>query len=109
MAKIDDFNNLDIRAGTIIEVKDFEKAIKPAYQLTIDFGSMLGIKHSSAQITQKYTKEELLNKKILAVVNLPPKQISNFISEVLVLGIYSSGGVVLITPDKEVENGEKLG
>lgn len=108
MVDIEDFTNLDIRVGTIIEVNDFEKAKRPAYKLTIDFGE-LGIKKSSAQITQVYKKEDLLNKQILAVVNFKPKQVADFISEVLVLGTYSKEGVVLITPDKQVENGDKLG
>lgn len=108
MVDIENFTNLDIRVGTIIEVNDFEKAKRPAYKLTIDFGE-LGIKKSSAQITQVYKKEDLLNKQILAVVNFKPKQVADFISEVLVLGTYSKEGVVLITPDKQVENGDKLG
>lgn len=87
----------------------FEKAKKPAYQLQIDFGNEIGVKKTSAQITNHYKPEELINKQILAVVNFPPKQIANFMSEVLVLGTYSEGGVVLITPDKKVKNGDKLG
>lgn len=109
MAIFDDFNKLDIRVGTIIEAKVFEKAKKPAYQLLIDFGCDIGIKKSSAQITNVYSTEDLINKQILAVINFPPKQIANFLSEVLVLGTYSKEGVVLITPDKLVENGDKLG
>jgi tRNA-binding protein len=109
MATIDDFTKLDIRVGTIIEVNDFPKAKKPAYQLKIDFGTNLGIKKSSAQITNHYTKEELLNKQVLAVVNFPPRQVADFFSEVLVLGTYSEGGVVLIVPDKHVNNGDILG
>lgn len=109
MATIDDFFKLDIRVGTIIEAKIFEKAKRPAYQLVIDFGNEIGIKKSSAQITELYTVNELINKKILAVVNFPPRQIADFMSEVLVLGTYSKDGVVLITPDKIVENGDKLG
>lgn len=109
MATIEDFNVLDIRVGTIINVDDFPKAKRPAYKLTIDFGSELGEKKSSAQITDKYTKEELINKKVLAVVNFPKRQVADFMSEVLVLGTYSEGGVVLITPDKKVLNGDKLG
>lgn len=109
MATIEDFNVLDIRVGTIINVDDFPKAKRPAYKLTIDFGSELGEKKSSAQITDKYTKEELINKQILAVVNFPKRQVADFMSEVLVLGTYSEGGVVLITPDKKVLNGDKLG
>ena len=108
MANIDDFLKLDIRVGTIVEVKDFEKAKKPAYQLKIDFGS-LGIKKSSAQITALYSKEDLIGKQILAVVNFPPRQIANFLSEVLVLGTYSEEGVVLVVPEQKVENGDKLG
>ena len=109
MATIEDFNVLDIRVGTIIDVDDFPKAKRPAYKLTIDFGSELGEKKSSAQITDKYTKEELINKQVLAVVNFPKRQVADFMSEVLVLGTYSEGGVVLITPDKKVLNGDKLG
>ncbi|MBD8923564.1 tRNA-binding protein [bacterium] len=109
MATIEDFNVLDIRVGTIINVDDFPKAKRPAYKLTIDFGSELGEKKSSAQITDKYTKEELINKQVLAVVNFPKRQVADFMSEVLVLGTYSEGGVVLITPDKKVLNGDKLG
>ena len=107
-ATIEDFNKLDIRVGTIIEAKVFEKAKRPAYQLKVDFGE-LGIKNSSAQITEKYHVEDLIGKQVLAVVNFPPRQIANFFSEVLVLGTYSDGGVVLITPDQEVKNGDKLG
>ena len=108
MPTFDDFLKLDIRVGTIIEVNDFLKAKTSAYQLVIDFGC-LGIKKSSAQITELYTKEELVGKQILAVVNFPPKQIADFMSEVLVLGVYSKNGVVLIEPNKKVNNGEKLG
>jgi len=109
MAVFDDFLKLDIRVGTICSVKPFEKARKPAYQLEIDFGKELGIKRSSAQITEHYTAESLVGKQILAVVNFPPRQIANFFSEVLVLGTYSEGGVILITPDKPAKNGDKLG
>lgn len=109
MATIDDFMKLDIRVGTIVEAKMFENANKPAYQLLIDFGQEIGFKKSSAQITELYTLDELKGKQILAVVNFPPKQIANFFSEVLVLGIYSEDGVVLITPDKKTDNGNKLG
>ena len=108
MAVYDDFAKIDVRVGTIIEVNDFPKARKPAYQLTIDFGEEIGIKRSSAQITNHYTKDNLLNKQVLGVVNLPPRQIADFFSEVLVLGTDSEGGVVLIKPDKEVKNGDKM-
>lgn len=109
MATIDDFTKLDIRVGTIINAKVFEKAKRPAYQLEIDFGEEIGIKKSSAQITVCYKPEDLIDKQILAVVNFPPRQIADFLSEVLVLGTYSDPGVVLITPDKPVKNGDKLG
>ena len=109
MATFEDFMKLDIRVGTVVEAKVFEKARKPAYQLAVDFGAELGVKRSSAQITQQYQPEELVGKQVLAVVNFPPRQIANFFSEVLVLGTYSEGGVVLITPDKPVKNGDKLG
>ena len=104
-----DFDKIDIRTGTIIEVTDFPKAKKSAYQLKIDFGK-LGIKNSSAQITHHYTKEELLHKQIVAVVNFPPKQIATFFSECLVLGVYDeNNNVILLQPDKNVGNGQKIG
>ena len=109
MATIDDFDKLDIRVGTIISAKVFEKARKPAYQLEIDFGEEIGIKKSSAQITDVYKVDELVGKQVLGVVNFPPRQIADFFSEVLVLGTYSKQGVVLIKPDIKVENGDKLG
>ena len=109
MATFDDFMKLDIRVGTITEAKVFEKARKPAYQLMVDLGGEIGLKRSSAQITEHYKPEELVGKQVLAVVNFPPRQIANFMSEVRVLGTYSEGGVVLITPDKQVKNGDKLG
>ena len=109
MASFDDFLNLDIRVGTIVSAKNFEKARKPAYQLEVDLGQELGIKRSSAQITDHYRPEELVGKQVLAVVNFPPRQIANFFSEILILGTYSEGGVVLIRPDKPVKNGDKLG
>ena len=109
MASFDDFIKLDIRVGTIVSAKNFEKARKPAYQLEVDMGEELGIKRSSAQITDHYRPEELIGKQVLAVVNFPPRQIANFFSEILVLGTYSEGGVVLIRPDMPVKNGDKLG
>ena len=110
MAIYDDFAKLDIRAGTIIKAQPFPKARKPAYKLTIDFGQEIGIKHSSAQITDHYTPESLEGRKILAVVNFPPRQIADFMSEVLVLGTLSAGGVVLAVPDipEAANNGDKL-
>lgn len=105
-----DFEKVDMRVGTIIEVHDFPEAIKPAYQLKIDFGTEIGILKSSAQITKRYLKEGLLNKQIIAVVNFPKKQIGNFMSECLVLG--SEGGendIVLLSPNFKVANGLKIG
>ncbi len=94
----DDFEKVDIRAGTITEVTDFPKAKNPSYQLKIDFG-LLGIKNSSAQITHFYNKEDLVGKQVIAVVNFPPKQIANFFSECLVLGVYTDEKyVVLLSP-----------
>lgn len=104
-----DFEKVDIRAGTILEVNDFPNAKKPAYQLTIDFGE-LGIKHSSAQITSLYKKEELTGRQVIAVVNFPPKQIANFFSECLVLGVYNENNeVVLLGASMVVKNGSKIG
>ncbi len=105
----DDFSKIDIRAGTITEVTDFPKAKKPSYQLKIDFGE-LGIKQSSAQITSFYNKEELLGKQVIAVVNFPVKQIANFFSECLVLGVYTDeNNVVLLQPGRQVQNGWRIG
>lgn len=109
MATIDDFSKLDIRVGTVLEAKPFPKARRPAYQLTVDFGTEIGIKRSSAQITEHYRPEELVGMQVLAVVNFPPRQIADFMSEVLVLGTYSEGGVILITPQQPAANGDKLG
>lgn len=104
----EDFLKVDIRIGTIIAVNDFPKARKPAYQLKIDFGD-LGIKKSSAQITDLYTKEELINKQVAAVVNFKPRQIANFMSECLVIGVYNTdGNVVLLQTTKEIKNGEQV-
>ena len=104
-----DFEKIDIRAGTITEVTEFPEAKKPAYKLTVDFGE-LGIKRSSAQITMYYSKEELVNRQVIAVVNFPPKQIATFISECLVLGVYDENkNVILLQPGKPVTNGMKIG
>ena len=104
-----DFEKIDIRCGTVVEVNNFPNAKKPAYQLTIDFGNE-GIKRSSAQITHHYSKEELINKQVVAVINFPVKQIANFFSECLVLGIYDeNNNVVLLQPERSVANGMKVG
>lgn len=104
-----DFEKIDIRSGTILEVNDFPGARKPAYQLQIDFGE-LGIKKSSAQITTLYKKEELVGRQVIAVVNFPVKQIANFFSECLVLGVYNENNeVVLLQPSLPVQNGGKVG
>jgi tRNA-binding protein len=105
----EDFEKIDIRVGTIMEVSDFPKAKKPCYKLTIDFG-IAGIKNSSAQITVLYNKEELIGQQIIAVLNFPPKQIADFFSECLVLGVYNDKGeVVLLQPKQETGNGNKVG
>lgn len=103
-----DFEKVEMRVGTIIAVNDFPEARKPAYQLTIDFGAEIGIKKSSAQITKRYSKEDLLNKQIVAVVNFPKKQIGKFMSECLVLGSVKGDEVVLLTSDLKVENGLRI-
>jgi len=104
-----DFEKVDMRVGTILNVVDFPKARKPAYQLTIDFGDELGIKQSSAQITVHYSKEELLGKQIVAIVNFPKKQIANFFSECLITGFADDNGdIILTTVEKKVPNGAKL-
>lgn len=108
MITIKDFQKLDIRVGTIIKAEINTKAKKPAYKLEVDLGE-LGIKKSSAQITEIYKPNDLIDKQVLAIVNLPSRQIANTISEVLILGTYSKGGVILITPDKKASNGDKLG
>lgn len=104
MISFEDFTKIDLRIGTITEIQDFPQAKQPAYQLTIDFGE-LGIKRSSAQITTLYSKEELLNRQIVAVINFPKKQISNFMSECLVLGAVSEKDVILLNPEQRVKNG----
>ncbi|AXG74654.1 tRNA-binding protein [Flavobacterium arcticum] len=105
----EEFEKTEMRVGTIIDVNDFPEARKPAYQLTIDFGTEIGIRKSSAQITKRYTKEGLLNRQIVAVVNFPKKQIGKFMSECLVLGaVGTEGDVILLAPDLRVENGLRI-
>jgi tRNA-binding protein len=105
-----DFDKIDMRTGTIIEVNDFPKARKPAYKLTVDFGEEIGLKNSSAQITAHYKKEDLLNRKVVGVINFPPKQIADFISECLVLGVYDENkDVILLQPERSVKNGMRIG
>jgi len=104
-----DFGKVALHVGTIIEVKDFEAAKNPAYQVWIDFGSEIGIKKSSAQITNRYSKEDLLGKQIVAVLNFPKKQIANFQSECLILGaVPSKGDVILLATDFQVPNGTEI-
>lgn len=105
-----EFEKVDMRVGTIVEVSDFPEARKPAYQLTIDFGAEIGVRKSSAQITKRYSKEDLLNRQIVAVVNFPKKQIGKFMSECLVLGaVGQEGDVILLAPDFKIENGLRIG
>lgn len=109
MITYDDFEKVDIRVGRVVQVEDFPQAHKPAYKLTIDFGPEIGLKRSSAQITKHYTKEELLGRQVMGVVNFPPKQIGPFRSEVLTLGIADEhGDVVLLSPTREVPLGGKM-
>ncbi len=104
-----DFEKVELRAGTIIEVNDFPKARKPAFKLLIDFGTEIGIKRSSAQITKRYIKEELLGKQVICVTNFPARQIADFMSEVLTTGfILENGEVVLSEPQQKVPNGSLL-
>jgi tRNA-binding protein len=104
-----DFEKVELRAGTIIEVNDFPKALKPPYKLMIDFGTKIGIKRSSAQITKLYSKQELLGKQVICVTNLPPRQIADFMSEVLTTGfILEDGELVLSEPQQKIPNGSLL-
>lgn len=104
-----DFEKVEMRIGTILEANDFPEARKPAYQLIIDFGLEIGAKKSSAQITKRYSKEHLVGKQIVAVVNFPKKQIGSFMSECLVLGSVNGDDIVLLSSDLKVENGLRIG
>lgn len=104
-----DFEKVEMRIGTITEANDFPQARKPAYQLTINFGNEVGIKKTSAQITKRYRKEDLIGRQIVAVVNFPKKQIGNFMSECLILGSVNEDDIVLLSSDLKVENGLKVG
>lgn len=104
-----DFEKVEMRVGTITEVKDFPNARNPSYQLRIDFGPEIGIKKSSAQITKRYSKVDLLGKQVIAVINFPPKQIADFMSECLILGAMNGSEVILLKPDSQVENGLRVG
>lgn len=109
MATIDDFNQIDIRVGKIVEVNEFPEARNPSYKLVVDFGEEIGTKKSSAQIVENYSKEDLLNRYVMGVVNFPPRQIGPFISEVLILGVPDENKqTVLIKPDFNVPIGGKL-
>ena len=109
MATFDDFAKIDIRAGVIVRAEPNLKARKPAYKLWIDFGPEIGEKCSSAQLVDCYAMDELVGKTIVGVVNVPPRQIADFMSEVLVLGVYAKQGVVLLEPQQGVEKGDKIG
>jgi tRNA-binding protein len=105
----DDFLKVDIRTGTVVDAQPFPEARKPAIKLWVDYGAGIGVKKSSAQITEHYAPEELIGKQVLGVVNFPPRQIGKFMSEALVLGLPDeSGEVVLLTPDKPVPDGGRL-
>lgn len=104
----EDFEKVEMRVGTIIEANDFPEARKPSYQLVVDFGDELGQRKTSAQLTALYSKEKLIGKQIVAVVNFPKKQIANFMSECLVLGAVDGNDVTLLKTDKKVENGLRI-
>ena len=109
MATIEDFDRLDIRVGTIIDVQPFPQARKPAFRLWIDFGPDLGVKQSSAQVTAQYSQAQLLGRQVMAVVNFPPRQIGPVISQVLTLGVPdANGAVVLLHPEMPVPNGGRM-
>lgn len=104
-----DFEKIDMRIGTVLQVDDFPRAKKAAYQLKVDFGPEIGIKKTSAQITKRYKKEDLLNLQVVAVINFPKKQIADFMSECLILGAVNKEDVILLQPGEKAENGLKIG
>ena len=109
MISFDDFLKVDIRVGRIISVEEYPEARKPSYKVRVDFGSEIGVKQSSAQLPKTYSKDELMGKQVICVVNFPPKQIGSFMSEVLILGVPGgNGGVILLQPEREVDLGVRL-
>ena len=108
MATIEDFLQLDIRVGEVLRAEPFPKAKKPAYQLWVDFGGEIGVLTSSAQITEQYEPEALVGKQVLGVVNFPPRQVANFMSQALILGACTEDGVILIRPETPVPNGTEI-
>ena len=102
------FNMVELRVGTVVDVSEFPEARKPAYKVSVDFGGEIGVKRTSAQITDLYSLDELVGKQVIGVVNLPPKQIGPFVSEFLLTGFMGDAGVVLAVPEREVKNGKKL-
>lgn len=108
LIEFDTFLKVDMRIGLVVRVESFPEAVKPAIKLFIDFGQDIGLKQSSAQITANYSHEDLIGKNVVAVVNLKPRRIASFVSEVLVLGAMASSGITLLTTDKEVKFGQKI-
>jgi tRNA-binding protein len=105
----EDFARVDIRAGEVVRVEEFPRALKPSYKLWVDFGSEIGIRQSSAQLTECYKAGDLPGRQVLGVVNFAPRNIAGFSSEVLILGLYTEQGIVLISPERQVNKGDKLG
>ena len=109
MIEFEDFLKVDIRVGTVIDAQIFEKARKPAYKVWVDFGPDFGVKKTSGQITQNYTPETLIGRQVCGVINFPPKQIADYMSEFLILGMNDNdGNITLIAPDKNIPNGQRL-
>ncbi|WP_054768123.1 chaperone CsaA [Lysinibacillus parviboronicapiens] len=109
MATIEDFMSLDMRIGTVIQAEELPKAKVPAIKMKIDFGEVMGIKQSSAQITKRYSPADIVGKQVIAIVNFPPRRVAGFKSEVLIIGgVPTDGDVILLTPDQEIPNGTKI-